>query len=231
MADKTKKNDFVEIEFIAKDISNNQIFDTNILDQAKNLNPDIKETKPLIVSIGHGMTIPGFDKALEDKEQGKENIIKINSEQAYGKREPRLIKMVSKSAFKDHDTEPRQGMVFSIDNALAKVISVTGGRVLLDFNHPLAGKDLEYNFKIKKILSDNEADLKEKINSLQQFFFRQIFEFDIDSKRKKIIFKKPELTQILAVIRPKFKELLDYDIEIFAKSEKPSEKKPDTPKN
>jgi len=61
---KTKKKDFVEIEFIGKNLTNNEVFDTNIKEEAKKINLEIKD-KPLMVCIGGEMLVKGFDSALE----------------------------------------------------------------------------------------------------------------------------------------------------------------------
>ena len=54
------------------------------------------------------------------------------------------------------------GMQLNIDSMVGTVKTVSGGRTLVDFNHPLAGKDLVYDVKINRIVDDN----KEKLNSL-----------------------------------------------------------------
>ena len=64
----TKKKDFIEIKFTG--CANSQIFDSNIEEDLKKINPDAKPEKTIIV-IGEGMVVPGLDKALEDKELNK----------------------------------------------------------------------------------------------------------------------------------------------------------------
>ena len=88
---KTKKDDFIELEFTAK-FEDGIIFDTNIPEQAKKLN--IKDVKPLALSIGHDMIIKGLDKELEEKEIGKKYSVKIQPEDAFGLRNKELIKMI-----------------------------------------------------------------------------------------------------------------------------------------
>ena len=218
--EKTKKGDFVEIEFIGKDISNNEIFDTNIKEEAKKINPEA-ESKPLIVCIGQEMVVKGLDESLEGKEPDKKYDVRINPEKGFGKRQPNLVRLMPLKAFASQKVYPQPGMTFALDNNLVKIVSVSGGRVMVDFNNPLAGKDIEYEFSIKKILSD----IREKVTALQNFLFGHVFEFEVDEKSKKIIFSDIKLTPVLNAFKDKFKEILGYDLEILAKPEKKEEKK------
>lgn len=214
---KTKKGDFVEIEFTGKNLSTGEIFDTNNLAEAKKINPKIKDTKPLVTCIGQGFVVKGFDEALEDKEIGKKQKIALSPEKAYGPRNPSLVKMMPMKIFTEHKVYPQPGMTLALDNSLVKVVSVSGGRVLVDFNNPLAGKDVEYEFAVTKIITDT----KEKVDALQNILFGQAFEAEVDEKRKKIIFKDAKLVQLLDVFKNKFKELIGFDIEIFEEKKKP----------
>jgi len=216
MAEKTKKYDFIELEFIGKNLNDNEVFDTNIKEEAKKINPNVKDVKPLVVCIGADMVVKGLDEAILDKEVEKKYIIKLAPEKAFGKRDGKLIKLVPKRFFIEQKINPLPGMTLALDNSLVKVVSSSGGRVMIDFNNPLAGKDVEYDFIIKKIISDN----KEKVNSLQRFLFGREFEFEIDESKKKIIFSELQLMPILNAFKEKFKELLGFDVEILAKKKK-----------
>ncbi len=217
---KAQKKDFVEIEFIGRNLANNEIFDTNIKEEAKKINLELSG-KPLIVRIGDGMIVKGFDEALESKEIGKKYTIKLEPEKAFGKRQPNLARLIPMKVFIEQKIYPQPGMTLALDNNLVKVMSVSGGRVMVDFNNPLAGKDVEYEFTIKRIVDD----IKEKINAVQRFYFGMEFEFDVNEQNKKIIFKDIKLIPILNAFKEKFKEMFDMDIEILDKKEEKSEEK------
>jgi FKBP-type peptidyl-prolyl cis-trans isomerase 2 len=212
MADKQKisKKDFVELEFLAKIKNSNEVFDTNIPEEAKKINLNIKEIKPFVLSVGSGMVIKGLDEALEGKQVGEKYILEFTPENAFGKREKSLVKMVPMKVFESQKIFPQRGMQFNLDGMLARVISVSGGRVLLDFNNPLAGKAVIYDIKINKKIDD----IKEKINALQDFFFKQRFEFNVDEKNKKVSFKMPENLQVITkIFENPFKDILDLIVE------------------
>jgi FKBP-type peptidyl-prolyl cis-trans isomerase SlyD len=215
-----KKNDFIEIEFTGK--ANNEIFDTTNSQEAKELGIET-EVKPAIVAVGNEMLLKGFDEELIGKEIEKKYSIHLTPNKAFGLRNSNLIKTIPIRVFYEKKMNPVKGMVFQFDNNLAKILSVSGGRVIADFNNPLAGKEIDYDFKILRIVNDN----KEKVNAIQDFFFRQRFEFEI--KDNKIIFKKAELKPIIDVFSPKIKELSGLDVEV--EEEKSEDKKEKAEKN
>ncbi|MDP1729425.1 MAG: FKBP-type peptidyl-prolyl cis-trans isomerase [archaeon] len=221
---KTQKGDFIELEFLGKNLLNDEIFDTNIPEEAKKINLEMN-AKPFIISIGKSMVVKGFDEALESKETNKKYSIKLSPEKAFGKRQSNLVKLIPLKIFTAQKIMPEPGMTLALDQNLVKVISVSGGRVLVDFNNPLAGKEIEYEFTIKRLVSD----AKEKINAFQRFFFNQEFEFEFDEKSNKIIFKDAKLAQIVEAFKDKFNDFLGMDVEVTAKKEEkeisPEEKK------
>ncbi|MBM3247323.1 peptidylprolyl isomerase [Candidatus Pacearchaeota archaeon] len=210
-----QKKDFVELEFLGKNLTNNEVFDTNITEEAKKIKLELSG-KPLIVCVGQGMVVKGFDQALEGKELGKKYSIKLEAENAFGKRNKELVRLIPLKMFLAQKIMPEPGMVLALDNNLVKVMSVNGGRVLVDFNNPLAGKDIEYEFTIKRKISE----IKEKVKALQLFFFGQEFDFDIDEEKKKVVFKDLKLMPIMNAFNPQFQELLGYGLEILEKPKK-----------
>ena len=208
---KTKKNDFVEIEFIGKNEETGEIFDTNIKEEAEKINLKIQE-KPMVICIGSGMLVSGFDNALEGKEIGKKYKILLPPEKSFGKRNSQLIKLLPMRIFREKNINPIVGMVFNFDGAIAKIISVSGGRIIVDFNNPLAGKNIQYEFKIKKQIKD----LKEKINALQDFFFKNRFEFNIADNE--IIFEEKS-EPFMKFFKNKFSEIIGVKVNISKETE------------
>ncbi|MFZ5955139.1 MAG: FKBP-type peptidyl-prolyl cis-trans isomerase [Nanoarchaeota archaeon] len=215
------KNEFVEIEFTAK-VKDGEIFDTNIPEQAKKLGFK-EQVKPLIISVGNNMVIKGLDNSIPNKEIGKDYSDEFSPENAFGNRDKNLVRMIPMRFFKEQNIYPQRGLTLSLDGMIARIISVSGGRVLVDFNNPLAGKIIIYNYKINKKVED----INEKINSLQDFLFKQRFEFSV--KDKIITFKIPsQIEPILKLFEKQFNEILGMDIKTEIteeKKEKPEEKK------
>mgnify|MGYP001605177149 CR=1 FL=1 len=219
--DKVKKNDFVEIEFTG--YANNEIFDTTDSKEAAKLtnNQNIKDIKPITISVGNSMLLKGFDESLEDKEIGKEYEIILTNEKAFGKRYSDLIKTVPIKIFREKNTNPYPGMTIQMDTSIAKVLSVSGGRVIVDFNNPLAGKEIKYKFRIIKKVDNDE----EKINAMQDFFLRQRFKFRLEGK--KVIFEDKKIKYIIDLFSEKLKEISGFDFVVEEKEETKSKDKDD----
>ena len=200
-----KKNDFVEVEFTGK--SNDEIFDTTNPEEAKSIGLKA-DVKPVIASVGNEMLLKGLDEELEGKEVGKKYSVHLTPEKAFGPRNPSMIKTIPIKLFREKNMNPAPGMVFQLDQHMVRIISVSGGRVMADFNNPLAGKEVDYDYKIIKKIEDN----KEKVNALQDFFFRQRFEFEL--KDKKVIFKEEKIKPVIDMFTKKFKEMIGLDFEV-----------------
>ncbi len=202
------KNDFIEIEFTGKISNTDEIFDTNVEADAKEADFDIKDIKPFILSVGHKMLPDGFDEDLVNKEVGKKYTVDIKPEKAFGKRNPQMIRMIPTKLFYEQKINPERGMQLSLDGQIVKVLSSDKGRTLVDFNNPLAGKNVTYNYKINKIVTEQ----KDKIDALQDFLFRKVFVFDL--KEKIITFKvEKQFESFVKMFGPKFEEILGLKIE------------------
>jgi len=215
--EKTKKNDFIELKFTG--YANDQIFDSNIEEDLKSINPEAKPQKTIVV-IGQKMVVRGLDKALEDKEINKEYVVDVPFKEGFGERKRELMKTLPLKSFTDQKVNPQAGMVLSLDQHLVKIIAVSGARVTTDFNNPLAGKDLRYKYKIVRKIEDK----KEKSETLFSLFFRFVPEFEI--KEGKVVVKGPKaMGPAIDHYKEKFKELIKLDLEFEEKKEE--EKKPE----
>lgn len=179
-----QKGDFLRIDYIGRIALTGEIFD--LTDEAKAKKEGIHNPRqsygPILVIIGSGMAIPGVEKNLLEMKVGEEREFDVSRGEGFGKRDPRLIKIISYQKFISQKINPVPGAFVNIDGRHARIQSVSGGRVRVDFNNPLAGKDLHYKLKIvKKITSPQEkaqsiidhyglkvtATLKEKILTIK----------------------------------------------------------------
>lgn len=163
-----KKNDFIEIEYTGKIKEDGSVFDTTNADTAKEndlFNPELTYGG-MIICVGQGQVLKGLDNQLEGKETGKEYTIEISAEDGFGKKQAKLIQLISTSKFIKQNVKPQPGMQVNIDNHVGVVRTVTGGRTMVDFNHPLASKDLIYKFKVLKIIDDDNLKAEKYIKSM-----------------------------------------------------------------
>ena len=118
-----------------------------------------KGRDPLEFAIASGMVIPGMDKAVKEMEVGEEKNISIPPAEAYGNYDDKLVHSFPKEGMQN-DFDPQVGMAISVkmengQQVPATVKEVTDKEVVLDVNHPLAGKTL--NFFIKLLEINDEA--------------------------------------------------------------------------
>jgi FKBP-type peptidyl-prolyl cis-trans isomerase SlyD len=219
MSGKIKKNDFIDLEYIGRVKDTGQIFDTNVREEAKKIGLDIK-VKPLLICIGQNMILKAIDEFLIGKEIGKSYALELPPERAFGVRKRELVKTLPLSVFKNQEVSPKIGMVYTFDGLLGKIISSSGGRIIVDFNNPLAGREIIYKLKTKRKVTEN----KEKVKALMLSFFKKEFEFSIDNK-KLIIKANSEMKKLPEMFKEKFKQILDLELEVLeAEGSKEKEK-------
>jgi len=218
-----KKNDFVEIDFTGR-IKDNGIFDTTREKDAKDAGIDSSKCHSLKICIGQKMLVKGFDEAFEGKELKKEYKIELQPKDAFGERNQSLVRTVPLKMFQERGINPQQGMVYSFDNTIARVSSVSGGRIIIDFNNPLAGKNIVYEFIVNRMVED----LKEKV-AIVLGLFLPIQNPEIKVEGEKAIWVLPQKIpdQIFDMIKNKAKELLDVELSVEVKEIKKEEKNKD----
>jgi len=163
-----KIGDFVLLDFVGRIAATNEIFDLTDEVLAKRENVYNKEQKyrPSLVIVGAKMVVPGVEEEIIKMSAGEEKEFLVKPENGLGQRNPRLIKIISTANFLKQNINPAPGIHVTIDNIHAKIQSVSGGRVRVDFNHPLAGRELFYRIKIVKELKEP----KEKIEALLEHY-------------------------------------------------------------
>jgi FKBP-type peptidyl-prolyl cis-trans isomerase SlyD len=141
---------------------NGRIFDTTDEEEAKTA--DIHNPQalygPMVVRAGSHHIILGLDEALIGKNEGFEGDLEISPEKGFGLHDSKRIESFPKNKFKE---KPVKGMSVKVEElGEGVVIDVIGGRVIVDFNHPLSGKTLNYHMKIESVVED----LIEKVKGL-----------------------------------------------------------------
>jgi hypothetical protein len=110
-------------------------------------------------------------------------------------------------------------VAFVFDNQLARVIAVSGARVITDFNNPLSGKDLEYHYTVTQLVTD----LKEKTEATCKLLFRFVPEIAVSGNE--VTLKGPAiLKKIIEQSQKNFKELIGVEV-LFQEVELPKENK------
>lgn len=194
-----KEGDFVEIEYVGRIKESGEIFDLTDekLAREKNiLNPRVRYG-PVVVIVGAGYVLRGLDAALRELSTGEKKTIAVEPAAAFGDRDAAMTKTFSLTEFKRQGIDPAVGQTITLQNNITgRVLSVSGGRVMVDFNHPLAGKALEYAIKVNRLLATKE----EKIAAIFEFYAggSKEMEAKVDGSRANVLFKVPRNVTVLA---------------------------------
>lgn len=111
---------------------------------------------PLEFVAGEGKVIKGFDQALVGMKKGEKKTVTIPPEEAYGQSNPQLKIPIPKDKL-PKEPEPKEGMMLSMQGPdgktlAAKIEKIEDDKVILDVNHPLAGKTLKFDIEIVEVV-------------------------------------------------------------------------------
>ncbi|MCK4428842.1 MAG: FKBP-type peptidyl-prolyl cis-trans isomerase [Candidatus Aenigmarchaeota archaeon] len=197
-----QEGDFIEIDYTGKIKDTDEIFDLTDEKLAKEkgiYNDKVKYT-PVKIIIGEKFVVNGLEDIIKEMNVGEEKTEVVLPEKGFGNRDPKLVKTVSESELKKQKINPYPGLILDLGNMKARIQSVTSGRVRMDFNHPLAGRDLEYKIKINRKIDDKE----EKAKTIIDFFGGGELETKLEAEKILIEEKK----QVSEEIKKKIAELL-----------------------
>ena len=182
-----KEGDFIRIDYVGKISESGEIFDLtkeNIAKEKTIYNPNLSY-KPVPIIVGANFVVRGLENGLKEMKVGEKKKIIVKPEGAFGKRSSKLIRLIPLSEFKKQKTDPYPGMIVTVNNLPGKVISVTGGRVRVDFNHPLSGKTLEYDVEIKEKITNKIG----KIKAVLEFFLKGGEDLDVSFENETVEIK------------------------------------------
>lgn len=105
--------------------------------------------EPLTAVLGQGNLIPGFERGLIDMSEGESKTISIPFLEAYGERRDELIAQVPKDRVPETVEEGQMLQTMTQQGPMNVIVKeVTEDYVVLDANHPLAGKDLIFDLEV-----------------------------------------------------------------------------------
>jgi peptidylprolyl isomerase len=180
-----KKGDFILINYTAKVKETNGVFDTTIEETAKkeHLHKEGEMYEPKLVVIGEGWVLKALDESLTTMKIGKAQSVEIPPDKAFGPRDPEKVKRVPLKQLLAKDVHnPTVGMRIDYNGRMATIRTIGAGRVLLDFNPPLAGKTLIYDVTVDKKLETNEQKISALIHRRIPVVEPEQFKFTIQKK-------------------------------------------------
>jgi FKBP-type peptidyl-prolyl cis-trans isomerase SlyD len=149
---KIDKNSFVTIDYLIR------------LGERETYPPSGKPEE-ISFCMGWGSMPPGLEEAMMGMGESEHKVVHLRPQEAYGELDQELIMEVPRSDFSP-DLEIRSGLVFETENEEGHPVyfivkEVQPDKVIIDFNHPLAGKELEVSFTVRQVREATPEDLKE----------------------------------------------------------------------
>ena len=217
---------FIEIEYTGKIAETKEIFDLTDEKLAKENNIYNPNTKygPMTIIIGENMILKSLEEHLKKMKPKETKKITLNPEEAFGKRDPKLLKIFSLAHFRKQKITPIPGQYITLaNNVQGKVLSVSAGRVKIDFNHPLSGKTLEYDIILNKIVTDQNEKIASLLEKTLGFDKKDI---QVSSTKEKTTITLPTPQEIPKEAKSKITEIITKhikdikEIEVIGKSQK-----------
>jgi FKBP-type peptidyl-prolyl cis-trans isomerase 2 len=166
--------------------------------------------------LGEKELFAKLESEIMQMSEGERKKISLKPAEAYGESRAELAVVIPMREFQKQKMSPFPGLVLEVNGRRGKVQSVGGGRVRVDFNHPLAGREIEYDVKVEKELKA----AKEKVEAL----FDKYFSFLPEKERKLKIEKETveielpaKYSKILAELKARFSQLVTNNIKEIRK--------------
>lgn len=137
-------NSTVKVHYTGK-LADGEVFDTS------------EGKEPIEFTLGQGQLIPGFEKGLIDMKLNEKKTINMTKDDAYGEVNETLIQEVKKTDL-PQDMEPKVGMGLVSKSPDGQeinlmVVEVKEETIVIDGNHPLAGRDLIFDLEVVEIIA------------------------------------------------------------------------------
>jgi len=151
------RGEFVKLDYTLRTTEEDDVVDTTILEVAEDagIDTDQHEFSPRTIIIGEGHVFESVDDALIGGEVGDEDSVIVSPEEAFGEYDPDQVRTISADKIDEDNRYP--GANVRVDNQQGHVETIIGGRARVNFNHPLAGEELEYEYEVLDEVEDDEG--------------------------------------------------------------------------
>ena len=157
-----EEGDFVKINFTGIVKSTGNVYSTTIEEIAHEagIYNESSVYSPSVFIMGSHQTFVDIEEELMGHEIGDKVTVEIPSERAFGPRDPKLIKTMHIKEFKKTGLNPYPGLLIQSEGSTGRVLTVNGGRVKVDFNNELAGRDILCEVEVCDIVEELDDKVK-----------------------------------------------------------------------
>jgi FKBP-type peptidyl-prolyl cis-trans isomerase SlyD len=171
------EDDFVQIEYTARTVEEGDLVDTTDPEVAEEADVDTegRDFGARTIVIGSGQIFDAVEDDLVGKTVGDEGTVVVPTEAAFGEYDPEEVRTVSADRIPEDERYP--GAQVEVDGERGHVETIIGGRARVDFNHPLAGADVEYEYEV----TGEVTDRVERAQELLRTYFDTELEMRIET--------------------------------------------------
>jgi len=154
--DGLQEEDFIKLAYTARTVEDGDLVDTTDEEVAEEADVDTEsqEFAPRTIVLGQGHIFESVEDDIVGKDVGDEGSVTVPAKEAFGEYDDEEVRTVSKDKIPEDDRYP--GAQIQIDQQQGFIETIIGGRARVDFNHPLAGEDIEYEYEILEEVTDRE---------------------------------------------------------------------------
>jgi len=160
-----QNGDFIELDYTARTVEGGQLVDTTDPEVAEEEGVgEDEEFAPRTIVLGEGHVFGAVEEDIIGSEVGDSGTVTVAAEEAFGEFDDEEVRTVSADKIPEDDRYP--GAHVDIEGEHGHVETIIGGRARVDFNHPLAGEDIEYEWEVL----DEVTDREERASALLEVF-------------------------------------------------------------
>jgi len=158
--------DFLIVDYTLLAEDTNELYKTTMEEDAKKYRVFSESSRygPTLLILGAGWLHRNIEKLFLGMAPGEEKQGVLQPKDAFGERDPRNIKTIRVKKLEREGITIRVGERVIVNGREGRIDSVSGGRVRIDFNHPLASKRVRYKLILHKILESMEEKIKAIVN-------------------------------------------------------------------
>ena len=149
-----QEGDFVRLAYTARTVENDQLVDTTDQEVAEEEGVDDQQQsfEPRVIAVSAGHLFDAVEEDFIGGEAGDSGSVTVPAAEAFGEYDEEEVRTISAEKIPEDDRYP--GGHVDIEGEHGHVNTIIGGRARVDFNHPLAGEDIEYEYEVLDVVED-----------------------------------------------------------------------------
>ncbi|AGN01141.1 FKBP-type peptidylprolyl isomerase [Salinarchaeum sp. Harcht-Bsk1] len=173
-----QEGDFVRLSYTARETQDGGLVDTTSQEVAEEegVADEDQTFEPRIIVLGEGHLFEPVEEAIKGQEEGDSGTVTVPAEEAFGEKDPEQVRTVAADKVPEDERYP--GAHVQIDGEHGHVEAIIGGRARVDFNHALAGRDIEYEYEILDVVDDRLERAQGLVNAFLDIDLEMWFETD-----------------------------------------------------